>query len=213
MRTEEHPASDPRWLRWARGLQALAQSGLTYTQNPFEIERYHQVRDIAAQMIAAHSDLDAGQILDLFAAETGYATPKVDVRGVVFDDDRLLLVRELRDGLWTLPGGWADVNDSPAEATVREVYEESGYRARATKLLACWDRNKHGHPPYGFHIYKLFFQCELTGGAPADSIETAEARFFPEDGIPSLSLPRVTPVQIARFFEHARHPEWPTDFD
>ena len=209
----EHRETRPRWLEWAQRLQALAQSGLTYTKNAFEIERYEGVREIAAEIVAAHSDLSAGQVRELFATEGGYATPKVDVRGVVFDDDRILLVKESRDGRWTLPGGWADVNDSPAEATEREIREESGYRARAVKLLACFDRNRHGHPPYGFHIYKLFFQCELTGGAPAESIETSGVEFFAEDEIPELSLPRVTPSQIARFFAHYRHPEWPTDFD
>jgi ADP-ribose pyrophosphatase YjhB (NUDIX family) len=204
---------NPRWLEWAQNLQAIAQSGLAYTKNPFEMERYGEVRDIAAEIMAAHTQVESARLRELFAEQAGYATPKVDVRGVVFSDGAILMVKELRDGLWTLPGGWADVNDSPAEATVREVYEESGYHTRATKLLACWDRNKHGHPPYVFHIYKLFFQCELLGGAPANSVETADAAFFGEDDIPPLSLPRVTPAQIRRFFEHARHPEWPTDFD
>jgi len=206
-------ARDPGWLSWARRLQALAQSGLAYTQNPFEIERYQEVAEIAAEIMAAHSDAQIDQLIACFGNELGYATPKVDVRGVVFRDDAILLVKELRDGLWTLPGGWADVGDSPAEATEREVWEESGYRVRATKLLACWDRSKHGHPPYIYHLYKLFFECELLGGSPAESIETVGARFFGEDEIPPLSLPRVTPAQIARFFEHHRHPEWPTDFD
>jgi ADP-ribose pyrophosphatase YjhB (NUDIX family) len=203
----------PKWLEWAQRLQAIAQSGLTYTQNPYEIERYEAVCQIAAEIVSAHSDLSVASVRDLFDAESGYATPKVDVRGVVFHDDAILLVRELRDGRWTLPGGWADVNDSPAEATVREVYEESGYRTRAIKLLACYDRNKHGHPPHGYHIYKLFFQCELVGGAPANSIETEGAAFFHRHEIPPLSLPRVTPAQIERFFDHHCHPEWPTDFD
>ena len=205
--------SGPTWLNWAQRLQAIAQTGLAYTDNPFEIERYEQVREIAAEMIAAHSEQQVEQLEALFGSERGYATPKVDVRGVVFRDDAILLVKELRDGLWTLPGGWADVGDSPAEAVEREIVEESGYRARAHKLLACWDRNKHGHPPHIFHLYKLFFECELLGGEPAESIETAEARFYREDEIPPLSLPRVTPAQIARFFEHRRHPKWPTDFD
>jgi ADP-ribose pyrophosphatase YjhB (NUDIX family) len=208
-----------QWLIWARRLQALAQSGLAYTKNPFEIERYNAVREIAFEILAAGSELALDEVRDLFSGEEGYATPKVDVRGVVFRPDlssgrdSILLVRELRDGLWTLPGGWADVDDSPAEATVREVYEESGYQTRAVKLLACYDRSKHGHPPYGFHIYKLFFQCQLLGGEASGSIETADAGFFCEDEIPALSLPRVTPGQIARFFAHRRHPEWPTDFD
>lgn len=208
-----------QWLIWARRLQALAQSGLAYTKNPFEIERYNAVREIAFEILAAGSELALDEVRDLFSGEEGYATPKVDVRGVVFRPDlssgrdSILLVRELRDGLWTLPGGWADVDDSPAEATVREVYEESGYQTRAVKLLACYDRSKHGHPPYGFHIYKLFFQCQLLGGEASGSIETADAAFFCEGEIPALSLPRVTPEQIARFFAHRRHPEWPTDFD
>jgi ADP-ribose pyrophosphatase YjhB (NUDIX family) len=216
--TAQMSAQD-QWLVWARKLQALAQSGLAYTKSPFEIERYNAVREIAFEILAAHSELTVGKVRDLFSNEGGYATPKVDVRGVVFRPgpssgrDGILLVRELRDGHWTLPGGWADVGDSPAEASVREVYEESGYQTRAVKLLACYDRNKHGHPPYGFHIYKLFFECELLGGQASGSIETADAAFFCEDEIPELSLPRVTPEQIARFFAHHRHPEWPTDFD
>jgi ADP-ribose pyrophosphatase YjhB (NUDIX family) len=208
---------NPKWLDWAQRLQALAQSGLTYTQNPFEVERYEQVREIAAEMMAAQSELDVQPIRDLFADQAGYATPKMDVRGVIMketgDDVRILLVKERRDGLWTLPGGWADVGDSPAEATEREVLEESGYRARAVKLLACCDRNKHDHPPHAFHIYKLFFLCDLMGGAPAITTETEGVGFFAADEIPPLSLPRVTPAQIARFFEHYRHPDWATDFD
>jgi ADP-ribose pyrophosphatase YjhB (NUDIX family) len=207
----------PKWLQWAQQLQAIAQTGLAFTQNPFEVERYEQVREIAAEMMAAQSELPPQPIRDLFADQAGYATPKVDVRGVVFDRPgsapKVLLVKERRDGRWTLPGGWADVNDSPAEATEREVWEESGYRARATKLLACYDRHKHDHPPHAFHIYKLFFLCALEGGAPKTSIETAGVGFFGEHEIPPLSLPRVTPAQIARFFEHYRHPEWATDFD
>ena len=217
MITQQLPA-EARWIEWAQRLQALAQSGLTFTKTPFEIERYEQVREIAAEMMAVHADVDIDSILDLYTDQAGYATPKVDVRGVLLRDaaDRgpeILLVKERRDGLWTLPGGWADVNDSPGEATVREVFEESGYHVRVVKLLACYDRNKHGHPPFVFHIYKLFFQCELLGGTPTESIETAGVGFFREDEIPPLSLPRVTPAQIERFFEHYRHPEWPTDYD
>ena len=202
-----------KWLDWSQRLQAIAQCGLTYTENPFEIERYHAVQQLAAEIMAAHSDLEMTQVRSLFEGQEGYATPKVDVRGVVFSNDAILLVKELRDNRWTLPGGWADIGDSPAEATEREVREESGYVVRATKLLACYDRNRHGHPPFVFHIYKLFFQCQLLGGQPANSAETSEARFFGQDEIPALSLPRVTPAQIDRFFDHYRHSDWPTDFD
>lgn len=202
-----------KWIEWAQRLQAISQTGLTFTKNPFERERYEQVREIAAEIMADHSEWSIDPIRDVFADQAGYATPKVDVRGVVFQDKAILLVKERKDGRWTLPGGWADVNDSPAEATVREVYEESGYRARAAKLLACYDRNKHGHPPFAFHIYKLFFQCKVLGGAPTSSTETDGVGWFREDQIPQLSLPRVTPEQIKRFFDHVRHPEWQTDFD
>ncbi len=203
----------PRWLAWVQRLEALAQSGLAYTQNPFDAERFQAIREIAAEMVAGQAGVEVGYVADLFAGQAGYATPKVDVRGAVFRDDAILLVRERVDGRWTLPGGWADVNDSSREAVEREVLEESGYRARATKLVALYDRNKHGHTPYLFHIYKVFFQCELEGGAPAVSAETEAVGFFPEDGLPELSIPRVTPDEIARLFAHYRHPEWPTEFD
>src|SRR5512136_250247 len=137
---------EPHWLQWARQLQAIAQNGLTYAQNAYDVERYTAVRQIAAEMMAAGSDTDLSRVLDLFSGEVGYATPKVDVRGVVFRGDALLLVKELvDDGRWTLPGGWADPNESPGEAVVREVFEESGFQTRAVKLLAVYDRSKHPH--------------------------------------------------------------------
>jgi len=203
----------PQWLIWARRLQALAQSGLTYTQNPYERERYEQVAEIAAEMAACQCGLEPGEVRELFAGQAGYATPKVDVRGVVYRDGQVLLVQERSDGRWTLPGGWADAGESPAEATEREVWEESGYRVRAVKLLALYDRDRHGHTPYFFSIYKLFFLCELLGGEPAESVETAGVGWFAPDALPELSTGRVTAEELARFFEHQRHPEWPTDFD
>jgi ADP-ribose pyrophosphatase YjhB (NUDIX family) len=204
---------EPQWLAWARKLQAFAQTGLTYSNDHFDIERYQAIRALAAEMIAAHAQTDVHPVQELLASEEGHATPKIDVRGVVFRDDTILLVKERQDGLWTLPGGWADVNESASEAVVREVREESGYQTRAIKLLALYDRRKHAHPPHLYHIYKLFFRCELLGGAPAPSIETEEVDFFREDALPDLSVMRVTRVQIARLFEHHRHPDWPTDFD
>jgi len=203
----------PQWLEWAQRLQAIAQNGLIYAQNPFDLERYEAVREVAAAMMATHSGANLDYVRNLFAGQVGYATPKVDVRGAVFRDDTILLVKERQDGLWTLPGGWADVSESPSAAVVREVYEESGYHTRAIKLLALYDRNRHAHAPFPFHVYKLFFHCELLGGPPAPNVETDGVAFFPEDKIPELSLLRVTPAQIARLFEHHRHPDWPTDFD
>jgi ADP-ribose pyrophosphatase YjhB (NUDIX family) len=135
------------------------------------------------------------------------------VRGVVFRDWKILLVRERSDGLWTLPGGWADVGDSPADAVVREVREESGFETRATKRLALLDRNRHGHPPHVNHIDKLFIRCEIIGGSPTTSHEIQGVGFFGEDEIPDLSRTRIMPSQIARMFEHDRQPDLPADFD
>ena len=139
---------EPVLLDWARRLNALAQTGLTFAENPYDIERYSAIRTITAEMIAQGMGADVGRVLDLLASDAGYATPKVDVRGVVFRDGKILIVQERSGGLWTLPGGWADVGDSPADAVVREIREESGCETRATKLLALLDRNKHGHPPH-----------------------------------------------------------------
>jgi len=204
---------NPAWLEWTQRLQAIAQTGLTYAIDQYDIERYEQIRAIAAEIAAGHSGGVSEHIDELFASQSGYATPKVDVRGAVFRDDMILLVKERSDGCWTLPGGWADVGDSPGDAVVREIAEESGYLTRVLKLLALYDRNKHGHPPYPFHAYKIFFLCELIGGAAATSGETEAVEFFREDALPELSLTRVMPAQIARLFAHYRHPEWPTDFD
>jgi ADP-ribose pyrophosphatase YjhB (NUDIX family) len=206
--------TEPDWLVWARALQALAQTGLFYGKDPFDAERYDEVRAIATAMLAAGSGQPDPRIAELLHGETGYATPKVAVRGAVFRDDRILLVREVVDGRWSLPGGWADVNLSPAECIEREIHEESGFSARATKLAAVWDRRRHGHAPVRIHhVYMLYFICELTGGAARPSAETDAVDFFPEDALPALSLARVTEAQIRRMFEHRRRPELATDFD
>lgn len=204
-----------RWLTWARDIQAIAQMGLTYSENPFDQERYEMLMAIAAEIMSDYAAAPLEQVRDLFAAENGAMTPKVDVRGVVFRDGEILLVKETMDeGRWTLPGGWADVNESPGQAVVREIREESGYETKAIKLLALYDRDLHGHPPIAVHCYKIFFLCELIGGAPTTSHETGGAEFFAEDALPEdLSVGRVTKTQLLRFFEHQRHPDWATDFD
>jgi ADP-ribose pyrophosphatase YjhB (NUDIX family) len=200
-------------LDWARRLQAIAQTGLAYRdQTAYDRARYDAVRRIAAEMLATNGDVEA---LDArLALETGHATPKLDVRGAVFRDDAILLVREKSHGKWTLPGGWVDVGESPSEAVVREVREESGYDTRAVKLLALYDRDRQGHPPHPWHTWKAIFLCRLLSDDQAPlGLETLAAKFFPRDRLPELSLSRVTPRQIDRFFEHRDHPEWPTDFD
>jgi len=204
---------DPSWLDRAKRLQAIAQTGLTFVRDPYDRERYEAVRDIAVEMMAEGTGGDSRALAGMLASESGYATPKVDVRAAVFRAERILLVKERSDGLWTVPGGWADVGDTPRVAVERETAEESGYEVRAVKLAAVYDRNLHGHTPHLFHIWKLFFVCEIIGGSPRASLETEAVDFFSLDDLPALSTGRVTARQIAHMLEHQRHREWPTTFD
>jgi len=200
-------------LEWAREVQAIAQNGLAFSRDPFDRERFTRLSELVAKLLSAQLQIPVGAARAFWEGEHGYATPKVDVRGGVFDGERVLLVRERADRRWTLPGGWVDVNDAPSEAVAREVFEESGYRARAVKLAALVDKNRHPHPPGVHHIYKLFFVCELTGGAAAASNETDAVDFFPVRQLPQLSTGRVLAPQIVRLYEHRLNPGLPTDFD
>jgi ADP-ribose pyrophosphatase YjhB (NUDIX family) len=205
---------EPQWLSVARELRAIAQTGLEFTVDRFDRQRYERVRELAAAMLAQGSGENYEVVIEILREGWGYATPKVDVRGAAFVDDRVLLVREISDGRWTLPGGWADVNQSAAECVVREIAEESGFVARTLKLAAVRDYQKSGHPPRNVDsIYKMFFVCEITGGSARASDETSEVAFFPRDALPPLSLGRTTAAQIDRMFQHALHPELPADFD
>lgn len=204
---------DYRWLHWAQQLQAVAQTGDAYANNDFDRQRYDLVRSIAAAMLAAGSAAEPQELIERFARERGYATPRMDVRAAVFRDERILMVQERSDGLWTLPGGFADVGDSPSSAVEREVQEESGFTAKATKLVALLDRNRHPHPPFGYHLWKAFFLCELQGGAPRPSIETSAVDFFAADALPPLSPGRVSVGQLQLMFEHRRNPQLPASFD
>ena len=205
----------PYWIEWARSLQAISQTELHFSKDPYDKERYQRIAKIAAEILANYTNLSEKQILELNAAEFGYATPKVDVRGVVFNGSKILLVKEVADnGRWTLPGGWADVNETPSQAVVKEVLEESGFETQAIKLLAVYDREKQGHiPPLPFHIYKLFFLCEIIGGSAYAHGETSEVGFFGEHEIPELSVSRVNMKQLRWIFQHGRNLEQPTDFD
>jgi ADP-ribose pyrophosphatase YjhB (NUDIX family) len=204
---------EPQWLRWARELQAIAQTGLTFSQDQYDLERYRRVRAIAVEMLAVGSNTALERVQGLFDQELGYPTPKVDVRAAVFRNDRILMVREISDGRWTLPGGWADVNQSPSECVEREVREESGFEARAVKLAVVHDRRLHNRSAHPASIYKLFFVCELIGGEASASIETSAVEFFARDQLPDLSLGRTSPMQVERMFEHWKHPELVTEFD
>lgn len=206
-------STDPQWLLWARKLHEIAQNGLHYADNEFDVERYTAVRALASEIMAAHTGRDADVVTNLFVQEIGHATPKMDVRAVVFRAGKVLLVKERSDGKWTLPGGWADVNETPSEGAARETLEESGYHVYPVKLLALYDRSRHGHDPIPYYVYKAFFLCELIDGTPVTSHEIADVGFFGPDELPPLSTSRVRKSQLLRFFEHVRHPDWPTDFD
>lgn len=200
-------------LEWVRKMQAIAQNGLLFTKDPFDRERYLQLQQLATGILHTELDVPLASAREWWAGETGYATPKVDVRGAVFDKARVLLVRERSDGRWTLPGGWVDVNDAPAAAVEREILEESGFSARAVKLAALVDKNRHPHPPAVHHIYKLLFLCELTGGHATPSAETDAVEFFALTELPELSAGRILKAQIERLYQHQLDRNLPTDFD
>lgn len=202
-------------IKLARELEAMAQTGLHFAADPFDRERYERLRELAVELLADSSTLSAGEICEWSREEFGYATPKVDVRAFILREGKVLLIREDMDGgRWTLPGGWADVNDTPSEAVIREVEEESGYIVETRRLLAVLDREKQGHvPPFPYHIYKLFFLCEITGGAPRATVESSESAFFPVDALPELSLGRILPGQIRMLYEAVKTGDTPAAFD
>ena len=214
-------APDP-WHGWMRRLQAIANNGLAYARDPYDVDRYLAVRAVAAEL-ASHAGgggTDPHQVAALLAADgKGHPTPKVDVRAAAFrDDDSVLLVRETSDGGWTLPGGWADIGEPPGVSVLRELREESGYEGRAAKLFAVHDRDRHNFPPHPQHIYKLFFLCEIVAGAPVGDHddEVSEVAFFARDALPGddeLSTGRTTRHQLEVAFAHRDDPALPTEFD
>jgi ADP-ribose pyrophosphatase YjhB (NUDIX family) len=221
--------NDPQWLLWARKLQSIAQQGLTTTfggRHPMDLERYEEVQHVAAEITAYNSDLQIEQLIELFEVDQGFATPKVAVRACVFKDEAMLLVQEKRDMRWAIPGGYADVNDSPGDAAAREVLEETGYKVEPRRLLAIYDRMRHPHAPVRFrHLWTVFIDCELIGKVQeASPLETGENGFFGLDDLPPLWQPpasRELPEehrthqrqQIARLFALHADPSLGADFD
>ena len=201
--------------RIAIKLSALAQDGLTYGADAYDLDRYRQMSRLAVDLLAALSDRPAGELAIELGRDSGYATPKVDVRGAIFDDaERVLLMRERTDGRWSLPGGWADPGDSPSSAVTREILEETGYHSSAVKLIACWDREIQQNPPLPVHVYKLFFLCRPDGTVqPPAALETLDVGWFAMDGLPPLSLGRVNHRQLERALAHHLDPALPTEFD
>lgn len=202
-----------QWLAWAREIQAISQTGETYAQNDFQRERYKRLREIAAEIVAEHTNLAANQIKMLYEVQQGYATPKVDVRGAVFQDSKLLLVQERIDGGWTMPGGWADIGDLPSKAAEREVWEEAGFRVKAQRVVGIYDANRL-EPMNLFHAYKIVFLCDLIDGFANPSLETSAVGFFGKNEIPKkLSGERTLPRHIQDAFSCTEQPELPVVFD
>lgn len=212
-RNEYQPPSPPRWLEWAREIQALAQTGYHYAENEYNRERCRRLSEIAAEIIGECGEMEVQPLAEMFQQQIGYATPRVDVRGAVIQDGKLLMVQESMDGGWTLPGGWADVGDVPSQAAEREVLEESGYQVKVRSVVGVYDANRSG-PLHIFHAFKIIFLCDLLGGEAHTSHETSGVAFFAPDEIPAvLSGERTRPRHIQDVFDTWSHPERPTIFD
>jgi ADP-ribose pyrophosphatase YjhB (NUDIX family) len=205
--------SVPRWLDWAREIQALAQTGYHYAENDYQRQRYQRLTEIAAEIASESSGLEYAPLLDAFQAQIGYATPRVDVRAAIFQEGKLLLVRERQDNGWTMPGGWADVGDVPSEAAEREAWEEAGFHVKARRVIGVYDANRLG-PLELFHAFKLVFLCDLIGGEARTSSETSEVAFYGLDEIPAhLSANRTYVRHIEDAFRVYQRPELSTIFD
>jgi ADP-ribose pyrophosphatase YjhB (NUDIX family) len=201
-------------LAHAQRLQAIAQAGLAYATSPYDLERYKEIRTLSARLLQALTDEDFEKIIRVFASETGYQTPKVDIRAVIFrGSDHVLLVKEKIDqGRWTLPGGWADVGYTPFEVAAKEALEETGLVVKPIRLLALLDKREYPHPPEPWYVYKVFIQCEIAGGSLVqETSETSGARWFRKDELSTieLSTARVTESQLAALFQFAEHPQLP----
>ena len=201
-----------QWLGWAAELQSLAQAGLAYSEDPYDLERFERIRAISAEMVAHMSDIPVNKVRELFCEESGYQTPKIDTRAAVFKDNKILLVRE-NDGLWSLPGGWADVGISAAENAAKEVREEAGLEVEVERLIAVQDRAKHNRPVLAHSVYKLFFLCKVLGGSFRANIETTESAYFSEGSLPPLRESKNTAEQIEMCFAAYRDPNWRARFD
>lgn len=192
------------WLEISQQLQSIAQAGLTFADGKYDLERYEQIMEISRRIIADFTDIEYEKVKRVFSLEKGYLTPKVDVRGVVIRDDKVLLVKETIDGMWSMPGGWADVGYTPKEIAEKEVWEESGLKVKADKLIAVLDKKCHPHPPDIYYVYKMFILCHETGGELNPGMETSETRFFSLDDLPELSEPRNTRSQIEMVFQKVK---------
>ena len=202
-----------KWLKWAIEIQSLAQAGLAYTNNVYDIERYERLREISAEMISEKTDINLDKIKDLFCNEIGYQTPKIDTRAVIFKDNKILLTHE-SNGTWSLPGGWCDVLESVGSNTIKEVKEETGLDAQTVKIIAIQDRNKHNKPIYAYGVCKVFILCNVIGGEFIENIETTEIKYFSLDEIPdNLAEEKTNKEQIEMCFNAMNNKNWQVQFD
>ena len=202
----------PKWLEWAREIFSLSQSGITYSGNQYDIDRYRRLQEITAEMIASQSELPRESVQESFSMQAGYITPKVDVRGAVMRANKILLIQERADDKWAMPGGWADLGNSPASVAEREVFEESGFRVKAEKVVCVIDANRI-QPLEFYHAYKIIFLCKLLDGEPRISHETLAVDFFDLNNLPPLSVYRTNEDMLREVFAHVENPERPTAFD
>ncbi|NJD59748.1 MAG: NUDIX hydrolase [Anaerolineales bacterium] len=210
---DDDHSSVPQWLDWAREIQAIAQTGYHYANDEYHRQRFGRLIEIAAEIASEYSDLEYPYVLLSYQEQIGYATPRIDVRGAVFIDGQLLMVRERVDGGWTLPGGWADVGEIPSKAAEREVWEEAGYRVKARKLIGVYDANRMGRLEL-YHAYKIVFLCDLISGEAKPSIETSEVGFFEKNALPPvLSGERTKLRHIQDAFDCLNDPLHPSVFD
>lgn len=202
-----------RWLKWAMEIQSLAQSGLAYTQNKYDIERYERLREISAEILSEKTSLNLDKVKNLFCNEKGYQTPKLDTRAAIFKGNKILLVHE-NNGTWALPGGWCDVLESVKSNTEKEVKEETGLDAKAVKIISIQDRNKHNKPVYAYGVCKVFVLCDILGGEFIENIETTGIQYFSLDNLPSnLAEEKSNKEQIEMCFNAYYDKNWQTQFD
>jgi ADP-ribose pyrophosphatase YjhB (NUDIX family) len=201
-----------QWLSWTREIFSICKAGLAYTKNEYDVERYKRLLAINAEIIENQSALDKEFVLDSFSMQAGYATPKIDVRGAVVRDGKILLVQEKADGKWAMPGGWGDLGDAPAEMVAREVWEESGFTVKVDKLVGVYDGNRI-QPFEFYHAYKLIFLCSITGGERTTSIETLAVDFFDLNNLPPLSESRTNKRMLEEVFAHVADPLRPAHFE
>ncbi len=202
----------PEWLEWAKELQFIAQAGLTYSKDAFDIERFERIREISAEIVSRQTGLPLEKVKDLFCNEEGFQTPKLDTRAAIFKDNKILLVKE-KNGTWSLPGGWVDVNQTIKSNTIKEVKEEAGLDVEATRIIAVQDRNLHNLPPYAYNVCKVFVLCEAQGGDFQPNIETIESGYFSLDEIPPLAEEKNNKEQIEMCFAAYRDKDWEVQFD